>query len=305
MESRRDRMRMDAEGDRLSVLPDDLILQILSFMEISLDFNSSSQFLKSGLDMLSEFVTHVLSRRNNQVQLSSFNLYLRKTFGQDVALRIMNHAFSLNVQQLNVTCRFTYHSSSYEENPGIPYSLSGSLTLKHLTLNWYSCVDHMILTSTREFSSLTTLHLYYITLYDGFLSMYPNLENLTLNCCKIKGSEVLSICHPRLSNLTLENGDCVNVVTPQLKNLTISNYFGGYQISAPELASLIIKGQCMFSTDGFPSLEKAQFSLHNIKMQSRSDDSNVIRLLQEFRNVQFLSLSEEVIQVYYKIFFVR
>ncbi|KAF5801687.1 putative F-box domain, leucine-rich repeat domain superfamily, F-box-like domain superfamily [Helianthus annuus] len=32
MESRRDRMRMDAEGDRLSVLPDDLILQILSFV---------------------------------------------------------------------------------------------------------------------------------------------------------------------------------------------------------------------------------------------------------------------------------
>ncbi|KAF5801684.1 putative F-box domain, leucine-rich repeat domain superfamily, F-box-like domain superfamily [Helianthus annuus] len=299
MESGCDRMRMDAEGDRLSVLPDDLILQILSFIGLkdaigtsvlssrwrylwtSIPHLSFSSQDFSTLDMLSEFVTHVLSRRNNQVQLSSFNLYLRKTFGQDVALRIMNLAFSLNVQQLNITCRFTYHSSSYEENPGIiPYSLSGSQTLNHLTLNWYSGVDHMILTSTREFSSLTTLHLYYITLYDGFFSMYPTLENLTLNCCKIKGSEVLSICHPRLSNLTLENGDCVNMVTPQLKNLTISNYFGGYQISAPELASLIIKGQCpyMFSTDGFPSLEKAQFSLHNIKMLSRSDDSTIIRL---------------------------
>ncbi|MFS7946259.1 putative F-box domain, leucine-rich repeat domain superfamily, F-box-like domain superfamily [Helianthus anomalus] len=317
---------MDVECDRLSVLPDDLILKILSFVDLKdairtsvlsprwrsvwtwipcLSF-SSQDF--PTMDKLSDFVTHVLSRRNNQVQLSSFKLYLWETSGQDVALRIMNHAFSLNVQQLNIECMLMYRPCSLEENPGIPYPLSGSQTLKQLTMRWLSGADYIILTSTREFSSLTTLYLSYITLYDGFLSMYPNMENLTLYHCRITGSKVLSICHPRLLNLTLENGDSraftVNVVTPQLKNLTIAEYFARYQISAPELASLIIKGKCpcKFSTDGFHSLEKAQLSLHSLKIVQSSDPSTIISLLQEFHNVKLLSLSADVIQVYYKDF---
>ncbi|KAI7755051.1 hypothetical protein M8C21_031906, partial [Ambrosia artemisiifolia] len=228
--------------------------------------------------------------------------YVESFSKKNVALRIMNHAFSLNVQQLDITCRFIYYSCSFKENPGIPSSLSGSQTLKHLTLSWFSGADYLILTSTREFSSLTTLHLYDITLYDGFLSMCPNLEILTLHRCRMTGSKVLSICHPRLSNLTLENEDLravtVNVVTPQLKILTISKCFGGYQISAPELASLIIKGHCpcMFSTDGFHSLENAQLSLHYLGLPNSSDASTIVCLLQEFHNVKLLSLSMEIIQ---------
>ncbi|KAJ0914852.1 putative F-box domain, leucine-rich repeat domain superfamily, F-box-like domain superfamily [Helianthus annuus] len=318
----RGRMRMNVEDDRLSVLPDDRILKILSFVGLKDAIRTSvlsprwrhlwtsiPRLSFSSLDFrtihkLSDFVNHVLSRRNKQVQLSSFKLYYCGPFGQEVAIRIMNHAFSLNVQQLNITCRFTYHSCSlFKANHGFTHSLPGSQTLKHLTLSWYSGVDYIILTSTREFSSLTTLRLYDITLYDGFLSMCPNLENLTLHCCKMNGSEVLSICHRRLSNLTLENRNyrafTINVVTPQLKNLTISKYFGGYQISAPELSSLIIRGHCpyTFSTDGFHSLEKAELCLHSPRSLSSSDASTIIRLLQELHNVKLLSLSAEVIQL--------
>ncbi|KAJ0785496.1 putative F-box-like domain superfamily protein [Helianthus annuus] len=85
----RDRMRMD----RLSVLLDDLILKILSFIGLKdaiqtsvlssrwrfmwtsvphLSF-SSDDF--STMDNFSDSVTHVLSRRNNQLHLSSFSLY--------------------------------------------------------------------------------------------------------------------------------------------------------------------------------------------------------------------------------------
>ncbi|KAL8253814.1 hypothetical protein R6Q59_032035 [Mikania micrantha] len=244
------------EEDRLSVLQDDLILKILSFVGLKdaigtsvlsprwrylwmsiphLNF-SSEDF--STMERLSDFVTNVLSRRNHQVQLSSFKLYISRLDGQDAALRIMNHAFSLNVQQLNITCLFKYYSGSLEHRPGIPISVYGPQALKHFTLSWVSYSDQLILTSTRvEFSCLATLDLQDITLYDGFLSMYPNLENLTLNRCKVAGSEVLSISHPQLSNLTLEkNGDwrqlTVNVHTPQLKNLTISRYIGGFKVSA-------------------------------------------------------------------------
>ncbi|KAL8253810.1 hypothetical protein R6Q59_032031 [Mikania micrantha] len=311
------------EEDRLSVLQDDLILKILSFVGLKdaigtsvlsprwrylwmsiphLNF-SSEDF--STMERLSDFVTNVLSRRNHQVQLSSFKLYISRLDGQDAALRIMNHAFSLNVQQLNITCLFKYYSGSLEHRPGIPISVYGPQALKHFTLSWVSYSDQLILTSTRvEFSCLATLDLQDITLYDGFLSMCPNLENLTLNRCKVAGSEVLSISHPQLSNLTLEkNGDwrqlTVNVHTPQLKNLTISRYIGGFQVSAPKLTSLLIRGHCpyMFSTDGFHFLEKAQLSLHSFKWLSTSDGSTVIGLIQEFHNVKFLSLTADVIQL--------
>ncbi|MFS7888404.1 putative leucine-rich repeat domain superfamily [Helianthus anomalus] len=93
--------------------------------------------------------------------------------------------------------------------------------------------------------------------------MCPNLKNLTLVGCKVTGSPVLTICHPRLSNLTIDKGNfstpTVNMVAPRLKNLTILRYNGKFRVSTPKLASLLLRGSypSMFSSDGFPCLEKA------------------------------------------------
>ncbi|KAM0026797.1 hypothetical protein Hdeb2414_s0020g00562281 [Helianthus debilis subsp. tardiflorus] len=134
--------------------------------------------------------------------------------------------------------------------------------------------------------------------------MCPNLKNMTLVGCKVTGSVVLTICHPRLSNLTIDKGDfiarTVNVVTPQLKNLSIVRYIGRFRVSAPELASLILRGPCpsrFSSTDGFPCLEKALIFIHGIEDLSSLYTSHIINLLEQLHYVKFLSLSMAIIQV--------
>ncbi|KAJ0743334.1 putative F-box domain-containing protein [Helianthus annuus] len=85
-------MRMD---DRLSFLPDDVIIEILSFVGIKDAIGTSVLSSRwrfmwtliphltfstqdfSTMDNFFHFVTHVMSRRNNQLQLSSFNLCFR------------------------------------------------------------------------------------------------------------------------------------------------------------------------------------------------------------------------------------
>ncbi|KAM0000625.1 putative F-box domain-containing protein [Helianthus debilis subsp. tardiflorus] len=166
-----DAMQMD---DRLSALSDDLILKILSFVGLkdavrtsvlshrwrhlwtSITHLSFSSQDFSSMRKLSKSVTRVLSRRNTQVQLSSFDLYLHGKPAHDVAQKIMNHAFSLNVQQVNFTCLFetgqTNGTLCRQWN-----SLFLSQALKHLTLRQsFSPCDEIVLTSAQEFSSLTT-----------------------------------------------------------------------------------------------------------------------------------------------------
>ncbi|KAJ0493999.1 putative leucine-rich repeat domain superfamily [Helianthus annuus] len=97
-----------------------------------------------------------------------------------------------------------------------PLSLFTSQSLKHLSLrmlNDRSCVYRFYnsyLSLTWELPSLTTLDLHSVTLRDdnagiGFLSKCANLKNLTLRHIKTTGSNGLSICHPQLSNITLED----------------------------------------------------------------------------------------------------
>ncbi|KAF5801663.1 putative F-box domain, leucine-rich repeat domain superfamily, F-box-like domain superfamily [Helianthus annuus] len=237
--------------DRLSGLSDDLLLKILScvclkyavrssvlsprwrYLWTSLPTLTLSTLHFKTLHNLSNFVTHLLSRRNNQLPLSSFNLFLRVKHAHHVGQRIINHAFSFNVDHVNINC---VYGTSYDDLKPRFASLPGSQTLKRLTLSRPpSRCDEIVLTSAQEFSSLTTLHLRFISFYDGFLSMCPNLKNLTLLGCKVTGPDVSTICHPRLSNLTLEKSIAksdligtrtINVVTPQLKNLTVLGYNG-------------------------------------------------------------------------------
>ena len=116
MDSRhgRKRLKLKVKCDRLSSLPDDLIHKILSSISLKqaietsslssrwryiwttmpyLDLSTESSS-KSKLEKFSKFVTDVLSRRNNQVQLSSVKLSFHGKATQVFVKRILNHAFS-------------------------------------------------------------------------------------------------------------------------------------------------------------------------------------------------------------------
>ncbi|KAJ0630995.1 putative F-box domain, leucine-rich repeat domain superfamily, F-box-like domain superfamily [Helianthus annuus] len=143
-----DRKRRNVEGDRLSSLPDDLIHKILSFVSIkqtvetsvlssrwrfiwtSMPYLSFSSEYFCTLLKFSGFVKHVLLGRNNQTEVFSVELTFRGKFTYAFVKRILDYAFSHNVQQLNITCLSAKM---------LDYTLSrfSSWSLKHFTLTGF------------------------------------------------------------------------------------------------------------------------------------------------------------------------
>ncbi|MFS8030211.1 putative leucine-rich repeat domain superfamily, F-box-like domain superfamily [Helianthus anomalus] len=325
------RMNVEDDNDRLSSLQDELIHKILSFIGIKHAIQTSVlssrwRFIWTSMPYLnfswddfyrlpkfSEFVTHVLSGRDTQTELSSVKL--SNFHGKDsdvIAEQIMKYAFSHNIQQLDVACL-------PQNDVEFPPFLLSSRSLKHLSVTKENFVSYQRrrscsyvfnATSTWELPVLTTLYLDGVTLCCDdntdkcidFFSKCANLKNLTLKSCYTKGFKGLSICLPLLCNLTLEDvcGGSVNVfniVAPQLKNLNIRGVFTQdhqYLISAPNLAFLLYEGleNLSLSTPGFLSLEKA-----DICVSYPHDAHQVLRLLQLLHNVKSLTLNLEIVEV--------
>ncbi|GJZ16273.1 F-box domain containing protein, partial [Tanacetum coccineum] len=225
----------------------------------------------SNLNKFSKFVTNILSRRDNRVQLSSVKLCFRGKATQVFVKRILNYAFSHNVEQL--TCV----SFANKDHIAFPVNLFSSQSLKHLTLTRSSGYKSCTLASTWDLPALTTLCLSRIKLDVDLSSNCPNLKNLTIiRLPKESGKSDLNICLPKLSNLTLEYVSCnvVNVEAPQLKNLKMRESYSSVN----------------FSADVF-SLEEVDITIcYPHKAQT------VVGLLQQFSSVKFLTLNLEIFE---------
>ncbi|KAM0059691.1 putative F-box domain, leucine-rich repeat domain superfamily, F-box-like domain superfamily [Helianthus debilis subsp. tardiflorus] len=332
MDSSHGKKRMNVEDDRLSGLPDELIHKILSFIGIKQAIQTSVlssrwRFIWTSMPYLnfsrddfhrlhnfSEFVTHVLSGRNNQAEVSSVKLSFHGEDAYVIAEQIMKYAFSHNMQKLNVACVFD------DDNVKFPLFLSSSRSLKHLSVTkerfpltvyrWRHPFSYAFkATSILELPALTTLYLHDVTFccdenpvecIDLF-SKCANLKSLTLKGCYIYGITGIRIRLPLLSNLTLEsvggNVEVFGIVAPQLKNLTIRGSFvrdHEYLISAPDLVFLLYSGydHLKLYTNGFLSLEKA-----DICVSSPKDAHQVLRLLQHLHRVKSLTLNLEIVEL--------
>nr|GEV67336.1 hypothetical protein [Tanacetum cinerariifolium] len=196
--------RVDAEIDRLSNLPDELIHKILSFVGIKRaiglsDISSRWRYIWTSMPYLdfsvenfstsarlSNFVTNVLSRRNNLVEVVSIKLHSYKDFSLDSLRQIMNYAFSHNVKQFDIQC--------FPENDnGPPLPFFYSVSLKHLSLRGTTVLTP---TSIIELPALTSLYLKGITLSCDdntentdkcirLFSKFANLKDLTLRDCQV------------------------------------------------------------------------------------------------------------------------
>ncbi|KAJ0462859.1 putative F-box-like domain superfamily protein [Helianthus annuus] len=120
MDSSHDQMRMNVEDDRLSSLPDGLIHKILYFISIkhaiqtsvlssrwrflwtSMPFLNFSRDDFSKLPKFSKFVTHVLSDRNNQTEVSSVKLSLHGKMSGIFAKK--NHKVCILSQYPTIEC---------------------------------------------------------------------------------------------------------------------------------------------------------------------------------------------------------
>ncbi|KAK9052905.1 hypothetical protein SSX86_029535 [Deinandra increscens subsp. villosa] len=316
MDSRHGKVRVDVEGDRLSNLPDDLIHKILYFISTEKAIETSAlssrwryiwtsmpclSFLSKDYCLLtdfSKFVTHVLSSRNNQIDVFSVKLTFTEHVSEATVKRISDYAFSHNVQQLNITCLRGKKIKSH-----VPVFISQSL--QNLTLRLCSYGDFIAMPPTWELPALTTLNLYRVRLYydntDKDASLFSNcanLKNLTLKKCEMKGLDVFNICHHGLSSLTLEDGcEYVNVVTPQLKNLTVRCWRHIHLISAPNLSSLCYKDLChlMKLSADLVHLEKVDICI-SYPFGDEENPPNIVHLLQQIHRVKFLTLNSEIIK---------
>ncbi|KAM0059693.1 putative F-box domain, leucine-rich repeat domain superfamily, F-box-like domain superfamily [Helianthus debilis subsp. tardiflorus] len=323
MDSRHGKVRMNVEGERLSNLPDDLIHKILSFIGIKhaiqtsalssrwryiwtsmpcIDFSSEGYYMLSNF---SKFVTHLLPSRNNQIDVSSVKLTFHgndsHAHGNDIQVpvkKLLDYAFSHNVQQLNISCLRV-------KNIEFPRSLFSSQSLKHLTLTGYSYRHFIMTPPTWELPALATLNLCCVTFSDdysdkrvGLFSNCANLKNLTLKNVTLVGLNEFVICHPGLSSLTLEDGsEHVNVVTPQLKNLVIKYWRRMHLISAPNLSSMHYEHYFYIldiSAD-LPHLEKVDIRILNLDVDL-ANYHKMVPLLQRVHNVKFLTLNSEIIE---------
>ncbi|MFS7985955.1 putative F-box domain, leucine-rich repeat domain superfamily, F-box-like domain superfamily [Helianthus anomalus] len=182
--------RKNVEDDRLSMLPNDLIYRILSHISIKYAIQTSAlssrwRFIWTSMPYLaistldapdlSEFVNHVLSRRNDQIEVYSVKLSFHQQFSKELLKTILDYAFSHNVQKLTFACFLNGHIV-------FPLDLFRSRPLKYLRLSGSPAGP--VLESC------------------NFAVCHSGLSNLTLENGHFTLS-VVNVVAPQLKNLTL------------------------------------------------------------------------------------------------------
>ncbi|KAI3728232.1 hypothetical protein L6452_16865 [Arctium lappa] len=312
-------VRSAINEDRLSSLPDELIHQILSCMDSKFAvqtcllssrwkllwtsmpcLNFASHHFVS-LPKFAKFVTHVLSHRNHQIEVTSVKLDFHGAASQFFVRKIANYVFSHNVQELTVVIFPKKHHE-------FPPCLFSSQSLKHFTLSSYFLAPCVTPKTPWDFPALTSLHLNEVTLCDDnayksvdLFSKCVNLKNLTLHFLFVNNVEVFDIITPQLSDLTLTYGrnlKVINLVAPQLENLTIINCSIENLIAPPGFSTLSYRGYPppRLSKEGFHSLNKVTISLYSNVPCKEEDARKTINLLQEVHSARFLTLNVDVVE---------
>ncbi|KAJ9549861.1 hypothetical protein OSB04_022404 [Centaurea solstitialis] len=310
------------EKDRLSSLPDELIHQILSCIDSKFAIqtcllssrwkllwtsmpclNFSSRNFGS-LPKFTEFVTHVLTHRNHQIDLTSVKLSFHGEANQVFVRKIAKYAFSHNVQELTVV-------SSPKSHHEFPPCLFSSRSLKSFTL---SCNFHELCLAPKtpwDFPALTSLRLDAVKFCDektgksaNMFSKCVNLKNLTLESFILEAVDGFDIITPRLSNLTLIKGRClegINLIAPELENLTVTDCSIKYLNAPPGLSSLCYRGYhpLQLSKGCLRSLNEVTIwlSIYCSNMPYKEEDARkTINMLQEVRSARLLTLNADIVE---------
>nr|XP_043607436.1 F-box/FBD/LRR-repeat protein At1g80470-like [Erigeron canadensis]XP_043607437.1 F-box/FBD/LRR-repeat protein At1g80470-like [Erigeron canadensis] len=318
-------VRLVVNEDRLSSLPDELIHYILSCIDDTKFVIQTCLLLSPRWKLVwksvpclnfysrrfptvhkfSKFVTNVLSRRNNHVEVSTVKLSYSGAASQAFVKKIANYACSHNVQELVVLSRPKNH---YDYPP----CLFTSTSLKHFTFS--SMLLRADLTpklpkTPWNFPALTTLNLSDITLcednreYFELFSRCVNLKDLALNTVIIE-AKVFDIITPRLSSLVLNNfrrQTVINVIAPQLENLSIIDCTINHLDTAPRLSSFVYKGYGppKWFKGSFSSLNKVSVCLsfhRSNKMYDEEEARETISMLQELKSAKFLTLNFDIVE---------
>lgn len=276
---------------------------VVSKMEASLDISSEFDCLPK----FDKFVSNVLSYRNHQIEVSSVKLKFCGEISLVFESKIIEYAFSHNVQELYVDNR----SGMYLN---FATCLFSSLPVKHFTLYCHFRAPCLIHKTPWDFPALTTLHLSHIKLCNNntrdsvdLFSKCVNLKKLTLKHFIIDSVEVFDIITPRLANLMLCNGrysKVLSVIAPQLESLIMTSCSIKYLNAPPGISTLYYVGSRppQLPKDCFHSLDRVTVNLNfnrsNMTYTYKEEDAReTIKMLQELHSAKFLWLNLDIIKV--------
>lgn len=291
--------------DRLSDLPDSVLLHILSFMKTTQYTvqtcilskrwkNLWKQFsiltlYSEGFETLEffiKFVSHLLFLRDQETALHTLKLYLshQQSITPHLFERILKYVVTCNVKCLRLLLRC--------DIPHFPISLLSSQTLTSLAFCVYPRLfgkQKILFPNSLNLPSLIKLDLAFVTFSGGTkpFSSCPRLTKLRIICFDILGEQNLCISSTTLVKLTMrihgepQNGNTIELYTPSL---------------------------CTFAFIGTPFkiLHARQLSyVEHIKIDAyfgRHDaeaPTILLSWLLELANIKILTVSSNTLQVYF------
>jgi hypothetical protein len=281
--------------NRLSDLPESLILLILSFLEskhavqtcvLSLQYKDLWKNIPALILHSSDFPTYklfdrFLSLRDSSIALQSLDFIKDNVgpLGRRILKKSVNYAISHKVQQLGVKHRFTGHISQ------IPATVFSCQTLTHLKLSFFNVKGHVPFPKSLNLPALTNLKLEHFAFCCGdnnsaepFLSL-NNLDTLLLLHCSVKLAQTLSISSSTLVNLTISD----------LRSCKID-------LCTPNLCKFVFIGNWhqRLSGSNVSSLKHVDI---DAKLYPQSERPHVLNWLSELANIKSLTVSTTILQV--------
>lgn len=303
---RRNRRGREEEKDRLSELPDCVLVHIMEFMDTkyavqtcvlskrwkdlwkhltTLAFNT---FFFNNVTNFSKFVSHVLSRRDDSISLLNLE-FTRRGYAQPQPLnRLMKYAVLHNVQQLTIFINLNF-KPSFEFRPYI-FSCQ-SLTFLKLSVSSYD-PSMILLPESLTMPALRSLQLESVTFtasgsdYAEPFSACHMLNSLILEGCSLQNDvKFLSLCNSNLSNLTVDGSFeagffQIELSTPNLSSLSVLGHNNHPFLSSCNLSFL---EELTIETYGYTCFHKTELL--------------IISWLQGLTNVKIMTVSVRALEI--------
>ncbi|XP_058784580.1 F-box protein At4g22280-like [Vicia villosa] len=301
----RSQTRKKKNRDKLSELPDCVLLHILSFLRTTTAVQSCilstrwkhlwkhlttltfcSSYFKH-LKSFTGFVSQVLSLRDASTPLHVLDFKRKGILEPHVLNRILKYALSHNVQQLQINIE------SYVEHFPPCFGSCQTLTSLNLSVGHTNGRWGTLYPNYLNFPALTNLSLHHFTFCgsdeDGSFepfSKFKRLNSLIIDHCKLLDAQKLCISSPTLVNLTIK-----------------SSYYTRHEIELSNTPSL-----STFDFEGTPvhKLSRSNTNLSSIKhvnihvdMWLILNDTPLVLLnwLVELSNIESLTVSLTTLQV--------
>lgn len=292
----------DVKQDRLSDLPDSVVLHILSFFNtkeaaqtciLSKRWKNLWKFVTTlklstrhfeTIHPFTKFVSHVLSHRDDSTALQALDSHRASIVEAYLLKKIVKYAVSHSVQQLQISV-----DADFQCFPPCFFSCNTLTSLK-LSLGFNTLFPNFL-----NLPALTSLSLRSFVFHnsdDGRVepfSKFKMLNSLIIDSCMVCDAQNLCISSPKLVNLSLLMGFCLN------------KYFG-IELSAPSIHTFAFTSRTLTkfygSKTNLSSIKHVSINLAHL-WDSAKTSLVLLSWLVEFASIESLIVSLEALKVLY------